>query len=234
MLQGIFIKGGAYMIHLQDVVVTYENHSEVPILNHITLEGNKNDWITVIGASGSGKTTLLNIIGGIIKPSAGTVQVDQLNLNDINIHEMQEYRRNKIGFIYQDFKLFNQFTVLENVMLPQLPYAKRNEIEKKAKQLLEEVGLSHRITHFPSQLSGGEKQRVAIARAFLSNPDVLLCDEPTGNLDSENTEKIMQLIQTLHKTGITIIFVTHDRSLIQYGNRVLTIQDGAVKEYVDT
>lgn len=221
------------MIHLQDVVMTFGNHTSFPTLNHVTLEVNRNDWVTILGTSGSGKTTLLNIIGGIIRPSSGTVQVDGLNLTEIDITEMQEYRRNKIGFTYQDFKLFDQFTVLENVMLPQLPYAKRNEIEEKAKQLLEEVGLTHRVAHFPAELSGGEKQRVAIARAFLNSPDVLLCDEPTGNLDSENTDNIMRLIQNLHKTGITIIFVTHDNGLVQYGNRVLTIQDGTVKESVE-
>jgi putative ABC transport system ATP-binding protein len=222
------------MIQLQDVVMTYGHQPVKPTLDHVTLEVNRNDWITILGTSGSGKTTFLNIIGGIVRPSSGTVHVDGVDLNETTMTEMQEFRRNKIGFIYQDFKLFNQFTVLENVMIPQIPYTKRNKLEEKAKQLLEDVGLSHRITYLPTQLSGGEKQRVAIARAFLSNPEILLCDEPTGNLDSESTANIMQLIQSFHQTGITIIFVTHDNSLVQYGNRVLTIQDGMVKESAAT
>ncbi|MFD2046640.1 ABC transporter ATP-binding protein [Ornithinibacillus salinisoli] len=220
------------MIKLQDIVMRFGTTPVTIALNKITLNVDQNDWVTVLGASGSGKTTLLNIIGGILSPSSGIIQIDAVNLNDMEKADIQEYRRNKIGFIYQDFKLFNQYTVLENVMIPQLPYVKRKIIEDNGKSLLENVGLSHRINHFPTELSGGEKQRVAIARALLNNPDILLCDEPTGNLDSKNTEKIMQIIQKLHKTGITVIFVTHDNSLVENGNRILTMQDGMIKEYV--
>ncbi|WP_047982327.1 ABC transporter ATP-binding protein [Ornithinibacillus contaminans] len=219
------------MINIQNLGKSFGVNPVTTALNNIDLHVNKNDWVTVLGTSGSGKTTLLNIIGGVLKPSSGFVKIDGTTLNKMDATNLQEYRRNKIGFIYQDFKLFNQYTVLENVMVPQLPYGERKEVEKKATQLIEDVGLTHRISHFPQELSGGEKQRVAIARALLNNPDILLCDEPTGNLDSTNTDNIMRFIQNLHKTGITIIFVTHDETLVKYSNRILTLQDGMVKEY---
>lgn len=220
------------MIHLQDIAMQYGTNPVTTVLNKVTLSVAENDWINVLGASGSGKTTLLNIIGGVLKPTEGIVQIDNVNLNKMEQKKIQEFRRNKIGFIYQDFKLFNQYTVLENVMVPQLPYEERKTLEEKAKHLLEEVGLSHRVNHFPAELSGGEKQRAAIARALLNNPDILLCDEPTGNLDSQNTENIMQLLQTFHERGITILFVTHDESLAPYSNRLITIRDGQIKELV--
>ncbi|MEN2467923.1 ABC transporter ATP-binding protein [Ornithinibacillus sp. JPR2-1] len=179
------------MIKLQDIVMNFGENTITTALKNITLEIARNDWITVLGASGSGKTTLLNIIGGILKPTSGIVQIDGANLNDMSRANIQEYRRKKIGFVYQDYKLFNQYTVIENVMVPQLPYGKRNEIEEKARHHLEEVGLNHRMNHFPKELSGGEKQRVAIARTLLMEPEILLCDEPTGNLDRKNTENVM-------------------------------------------
>lgn len=220
------------MIKLKDIGMKYENTTS-PILNNVTLTVNKNDWVTVLGASGSGKTTLLNIIGGLLPPSEGTVHLDEKNLYDMKQNESQRFRRHKIGFIYQDFKLFNQYTVLENVMVPQLPYKLKTELEEKAKLLLDSVGLTHRLNQFPTKLSGGEKQRVAIARALLSDPDILLCDEPTGNLDSKNTENIMEIIQSFHQKGLTILFVTHDQRLVAYGNRLLMIHDGNVKELKD-
>lgn len=220
------------MIHLRDIEMQFGTDPVTIVLNNVTLGVEKKDWINVLGASGSGKTTLLNIIGGILKPTDGIVQIDNVSIDKMEQKKLQEFRRNKIGFIYQDFKLFNQYTVLENVMVPQLPYEDRKVLEEKAKHLLKEVGLSHRVNHFPQQLSGGEKQRVAIARALLNNPDILLCDEPTGNLDSKNTENIMQLLQTFHKKGITILFVTHDESLAAYSNRLITIRDGQIKELI--
>lgn len=220
------------MIHLQDIVMKFGNNPVTTVLNKVTLNVEKNDWINVLGTSGSGKTTLLNIIGGLLKPTEGLVRIDGVVLNEMDQEKTQEYRRNKIGFIHQDFKLFNQYTVLENVMVPQLPYENKKTLEEKAKKLIEEVGLSHRLEHFPSNLSGGERQRTAIARALLNDPDILLCDEPTGNLDSQNTENIMRLIQTFHEKGITILFVTHDESLASYSNRLVTIRDGRIGESI--
>lgn len=220
------------MIHLQDIEMQFGTDPVTIVLNKVTLSVEKNDWMNVFGASGSGKTTLLNIIGGLLKPTEGIVQIDQVHLNELDMKKLQAYRRNKIGFIYQDFKLFNQYTVLENVMVPQLPYEDRKKLENRAMHLLEEVGLSYRVHHFPSELSGGEKQRAPIARALLNNPDILLCDEPTGNLDSKNTENIMQLLQTFHERGITILLVTHDEKLVSYSNRLITIQDGQIKKFV--
>lgn len=224
-----FLKGGGNdLITLKNIDMIYEN--DTTVLKNLNLTVEKNDWITVLGASGSGKSTLLNMISGFLQPSTGSIEVDGIDLSKMTVDEMQAYRRNEVAVVYQDFKLFDQFSVLENVLLPQLPYAKREVIEKKAKELLERVGLGHRLTHFPTELSGGEKQRVAIARAFLSDPSVLLCDEPTGNLDGQTSEKIMKLIQDLHETGVTLLLVTHDQELVKYGNRVVTIEGGAVEE----
>lgn len=220
--------GGKGLITLKNIDMIYEN--DTTVLKNLNLTVEKNDWITVLGASGSGKSTLLNMISGFLQPSTGRIEVDGIDLSKMTVDEMQAYRRNEVAVVYQDFKLFDQFSVLENVLLPQLPYAKREVIEKKAKELLERVGLGHRLTHFPTELSGGEKQRVAIARAFLSDPSVLLCDEPTGNLDGQTSEKIMKLIQDLHETAVTLLLVTHDQELVKYGNRVVTIEGGAVEE----
>lgn len=131
----------------------YEN--DTTVLKNLNLTVEKNDWITVLGASGSGKSTLLNMISGFLQPSTGSIEVDGIDLSKMTVDEMQAYRRNEVAVVYQDFKLFDQFSVLENVLLPQLPYAKREVIEKKAKELLERVGLGHRLTHFPTELSGG-------------------------------------------------------------------------------
>ncbi|WP_233505369.1 ABC transporter ATP-binding protein [Sporosarcina sp. BI001-red] len=216
------------MIQIAEARISYGDSPA--ILKDVNLTVNKNDWITILGVSGTGKTSLLNIIGGLLRPTAGEVEVEGRNLQALTREEMQEYRRNKIGFVYQDFKLFDQYTVLENVMLPQLPYDSHKKLEKQAIQLLEQVGLSHRLSHLPAELSGGEKQRVAIARALIGCPEILLCDEPTGNLDNESTKTVMRILQELHKGGLTILLITHDNSLASYGNRIVTTGDGTIVE----
>ncbi|KGA97540.1 hypothetical protein AJ85_08045 [Alkalihalobacillus alcalophilus ATCC 27647 = CGMCC 1.3604] len=219
------------MIILEDVIVKYGTNPVTIALNKISLKINQGDWITIVGSSGSGKSTLLNVVGGLLPLTSGAIQISGLDLAQLNNNEIQELRRNTISYIYQDFKLFNQYTVLENIIVPQLPYQDKKNLITKAKHLLTSVNLDHRTNHFPTQLSGGEKQRVAIARALLSEPAILLCDEPTGNLDSENTDVIMQLIKATHSKGITILFVTHDQKLIHYGNQILTMRDGNIKEH---
>ncbi|GKV68540.1 ABC transporter ATP-binding protein [Sporosarcina sp. NCCP-2716] len=219
------------VIQIAKAQISYGDN--LPILKDINLTVNKNDWIIILGVSGTGKTSLLNMVGGLLRPDAGDVVVGGRNLQALKSEEMQEYRRNTIGFIYQDFKLFEQYTVLENVMLPRLPYDSRKKLEKQAIQLLESVGLSHRLSHLPAELSGGEKQRVAIARALIGSPEILLCDEPTGNLDSESTKTVMNILQKLHTVGLTILLITHDDSLSPYGNRILTTGDGTIVELED-
>lgn len=215
------------MIHLQEATVQFPGVIPVKALTNIDLQVDRGDWISVLGPSGSGKTTLLNIIGGMEQLSHGSATVNGKELSQITGQELQVFRRETIGFVFQHYRLFDQYTVLENVMLPQWPYQPRKRIEKKAKDLLEQLQMGHRLNHVPNQLSGGEKQRTAIARALLNDPELLLCDEPTGNLDANNRENIMQLLQQLHlDRDMTIILVTHDDQVATYGNRTLELRDG--------
>jgi putative ABC transport system ATP-binding protein len=151
-------------------------------------------------------------------------------LSEYGQDELQEYRREKIGFIFQDYRLFDQFTVLENTMLPQWPYQPKKLIREKAEAVLERLGMGHRLHALPQELSGGEKQRAAIARAILHDPQILLCDEPTGNLDEGNRRNILQILKGLNDNGMTILFVTHDQEAAAYGSRTLTIRDGKLRE----
>ena len=191
------------------------------------MHAQRGDWISVLGPSGSGKTTLLNVIGGMESPSRGIVTVNGQKLTNISDQDLQTFRRETIGFVFQHYRLFDQYTVLENVMLPQWPYQPRKQIEQKAEKILRQLQMEQRLNHFPDQLSGGEKQRTAIARALLNDPELLLCDEPTGNLDVENRENIMELLKQLHlEREMTIILVTHDDHVVSYGNRTLELRDG--------
>jgi putative ABC transport system ATP-binding protein len=199
-------------------------------LDNVTLSVEKGKWINILGPSGSGKTTLLNVVGGLLSLSSGTLEVDGEDISQLKGDDLQSYRREKIGYVFQDYRLFDQFTVLENVILPQLPYEPRKKIEEKAKTLLEQLQMSHRINALPRELSGGEKQRTAIARALLHEPSILLCDEPTGNLDAENRERILQILKDLHDQGMTILLVTHDVEVTKWGDEILYIRDGRIQE----
>ncbi|KQL52673.1 ABC transporter ATP-binding protein [Heyndrickxia shackletonii] len=217
------------MIKIENGQLIFQNQNPVHALKNINININKGDWISILGPSGSGKTSLLNVIGGIEKLSEGTIKVFGENISKI---DSQSYRRNTIGYIYQDFRLLNQFSVLENVMLPQLPYQKRKALEESAKEVLIQLEMGHRLHHLPGELSGGEQQRTAIARAILNRPSILLCDEPTGNLDSINRENIMGVLTNLNKLNITIILVTHDLEVAKYGDRILYMRDGVLQEKV--
>ncbi|MGE8205163.1 ABC transporter ATP-binding protein [Heyndrickxia sp. NPDC080065] len=221
------------MIKLEKASVTYHGNHTVHALKEASIRIKKGEWVSILGPSGSGKTTLLNVIGGMEKLSDGMIEVNNQNLTAISEKELQEYRRNKIGYIFQNYRLFDQFSVLENVMIPQWPYQPRNKIENKAISLLQQLQMSHRMHHLPGELSGGEKQRTAIARALLHNPNILLCDEPTGNLDGENRENILEVLKRLHENGMTILLVTHDLEVAKNGSRQLKIRDGIVQERVD-
>ena len=217
-------------IHLKNGSVVYQTHEAVVALDSVTLTVEKGKWINILGPSGSGKTTLLNVIGGLLSLSSGTLEVDGEDISQLKGDDLQSYRREKIGHVFQDYRLFDQFTVLENVILPQLPYESRKKIEEKAKTLLEQLQMSHRINALPRELSGGEKQRTAIARALLHEPSILLCDEPTGNLDAENRERILQILKDLHEQGMTILLVTHDMEVTKWGDEILYIRDGRIQE----
>jgi len=220
------------MIELKNASKKYQQGSrEVHALRDVSLSIKKGEFLSVMGASGSGKSTLLNLIGGLDQPSGGEIFIDGRPLHGISDDELTLIRRRRIGFIFQFFNLLPILTAAENVSLPLLlegtPYS---EIKPKAIKLLEQVGLGERTEHRPEQLSGGEMQRVAISRALISNPAVLLADEPTGNLDSHTSEDIFMLLKSLHEQGQTIVMVTHDSRAAAYGSRIITLRDGAVSE----
>lgn len=188
------------------------------------------EWLSLIGSSGTGKTSLLKIIGGMKPPTKGTVYIRDQAIYRLNDSQKHEVIRTQLSFVYQQFNLLPQFNVLENIMLPLIPYENKKSIQKKANEIINKVGLAHRITHFPQQLSGGEQQRVAFARALLTKPAILLCDEPTGNLDSKNRDILLQMLKEVHSEGQTIILVTHDEVVASYGERIIQVEDGVLKE----
>ncbi len=210
--------------------------TEVRALDGVDLAIRRGTFTGIVGRSGSGKSTLLNVLGGLDRPSEGTVLVEGRPLKGRGSDELAEYRRATVGFIFQSFNLIAHLTALENVALPlrlagKLGYFERR---KKAEELLDRVGLGKRLEHRPSELSGGERQRVAIARALANDPGMLLADEPTGNLDSRTADEIMAMLRGLHADGRTVVLVTHDmRQAEQYCERLLVLQDGRVKEERD-
>lgn len=222
------------MIDLSKVGKMYRQGTrEVHALKRITLHIGKGEFLSVMGPSGSGKSTLLNLIGGLDQATSGEVFLDGKALHAISDTELTLIRRRRIGYIFQFFNLLPLLTAEENVGLPLLidgfPFS---QIRPKAAALLDQVGLGDRIGHRPEQLSGGEMQRVAIARALITDPAVILADEPTGNLDSHTSEDIFLLLRTLNDQGQTIVMVTHDPKAAAYGSRVITMQDGSLVEDV--
>src|SRR5512142_3199794 len=220
------------MIVLKNVTRTYTHGiREIRALRGVTLRISAGEFLSVMGPSGSGKSTLLNLIGGLAQPTSGEIFIDGRPLHGISDYELTLIRRRRVGFIFQFFNLLPILTAAENVSLPLLlegiPYA---EIKPKAVKLLEHVGLGARTEHRPEQLSGGEMQRVAISRALITNPAVLLADEPTGNLDSHASEEIFMLLKSLNDRGQTIVMVTHDPRAAAYGSRIITLKDGSLSE----
>ena len=200
----------------------------VEALRGIDLGIEPGEFVALLGRSGSGKSTLLNLLGGLDKPSRGSIRVDGRELAELNKRELSLYRRTTVGFIFQSFNLVTSRRAWENVALPLVfQGVSRFERKKRAHELLERVGLEKRAGHVPSELSGGEQQRVAIARALVNNPKLLLCDEPTGNLDTSTSEQIMELLLESHRAGTTLVMVTHDPDLAeQHTDRTLKMADG--------
>jgi putative ABC transport system ATP-binding protein len=220
------------MIELKNASKKYRQGSrEVHALRNVSLSIKKGEFLSIMGQSGSGKSTLLNLIGGLDQPSGGEIFIDNKPLHGISDDELTLIRRRRVGFIFQFFNLLPILTASENVSMPLLlegtPYS---QIKPKADALLSQVGLADRVDHRPEQLSGGEMQRVAIARALVTNPAVLLADEPTGNLDSHTSEDIFMLLKSLNERGQTIVMVTHDPRAAAYGSRIVTLKDGAISE----
>lgn len=218
------------VIELKNLTKTYRLGDEVlNALNNIDLTINSGEFVAITGPSGSGKSTLANIIGGLDRPTEGSVVVDGNDLSHVRDRQLSDYRNRHIGFVFQSFNLQGTQTALENVMLP-LMFARMKPSERKAraKECLEAVGLGDRLKHRPSQLSGGQRQRVAIARALAARPSIILADEPTGNLDSARGQEIMKLLEDLNKQGITLIVITHDMSVARQAGRVIQFKDGKV------
>jgi len=229
------------VIELVDVVKQYESGEElITALDEVTFQATHGEMVTIIGPSGSGKSTLLNMIGLLDTPTEGSIQLNGRDVTDCSPDELTEERRSEIGFVFQDYHLLPMLTATENVELPtmweptenvELPTMWEPQLDKhdRAVDLLTRVGLSDRLSHQPTQLSGGQRQRVAIARALINEPDVLLADEPTGNLDQDTGATILDELTRLKETeDIAIVAVTHDEQLVEYADRVVELVDGTI------
>lgn len=216
------------IISMQGINKVYRTQEiETLALENVNIEVEKGEFLSVMGPSGCGKSTMLNIMGLLDNPSSGTVFVNDINTTQMTDSQLSEFRNRTLGFIFQSFHLINSLSVIDNVELPLL-YRKSGASERsnRAKEVLERVGLSHRMKHFPSQLSGGQCQRVAIARALVGNPQIILADEPTGNLDSRMGSEIMDLLFRLNEEGTTIVMVTHDEHIAKTTKRIVRFFDG--------
>jgi putative ABC transport system ATP-binding protein len=200
----------------------------VEILRGIDLTIPAGQFIAIVGASGSGKSTLLGLLAGLDTPSEGEIWLDGTPIHNLAEAELAEVRGRKIGFVFQSYQLIATLTALENVLLPYELNVEGNGL-KQARRLLDEVGLSERVDHYPVQLSGGEQQRVALARAFVVEPPIVMADEPTGNLDSKTGMEIMGIFERLHKAGNTIVLVTHESDVAAYAYRTIHLRDGQVE-----
>jgi len=217
---------------LEKISKTYgQDNLTVKALDKINLEIFKGDYLAVMGASGSGKSTAMNIIGCLDRPSEGIYKLNDIPVENLTDDELAELRNQKLGFVFQQFHLLSDATALENVALPMI-YAGVNyqQREERAKKALKKVGLSERMNNRPNQLSGGQQQRVAIARAIINNPSLLLADEPTGALDSKTTEDVLDLFDKLHKSGITIVLVTHEDEVANRAKKIAKFKDGKIIE----
>lgn len=219
------------MIEVSNVVKVYRRgKNEVPALQGVSLIVPKGQFLSVMGSSGSGKSTLLNLLGALDVPTSGTLHIDGKEISRFPDDELSRFRRDRLGFIFQFFNLLPTLTAVENVILPELLAGKsRDELEPRARALLEQFGLKGRDAHRPDELSGGEMQRVAVARALLSEPALLLADEPTGNLDSKTGAEVLKLIrEATRDRNLTVVMVTHDPKAAEVGDRLVRLADGRI------
>jgi len=218
------------MILGKDILKSY---GDLQVLKGINFEIEKGEIVSIVGASGAGKSTLLHIIGTLDKADSGLIEIDKINIQSLNEKKLSDFRNKSIGFVFQFHHLLPEFTALENVFIPAIiGNNSRKESEEKAKEMLSFMGLSDRLHHKPSKLSGGEQQRVAVARALINNPSVVLADEPSGNLDSSSARELHHLFFTLReKFNITFVIVTHNEELADMADRKLTMKDGLISAY---
>ncbi len=214
------------IIKLINLTKSYDKDTR-PI-NNITVSMNKGAWTSIMGPSGSGKTTLLNLIGCLDSPTKGIIRINGTEITKLNRNQLTKFRRENIGLIFQQYHLVPYLTALENVMMAQYYHSVVDESE--AVDALKRVGMGHRLKHVPAHLSGGEQQRVCIARALINEPDILLADEPTGNLDQKNGDIVLKLIKELRREGHTIVLVTHNPSIGRLGDRLIKLIDGEISE----
>jgi len=221
------------IIRLENVFKVYNmGTSKVYALSGINISVREGEFVAIMGPSGSGKSTGMNLVGSLDTPSKGKIFLDGHDISHLHESDLAQIRGRKIGFIFQSFNLINTLTAKENIILPMVfQGASKEKQEEKVKELLELVELSDRANHYPNELSGGQRQRVAIARALANDPEVILADEPTGNLDSKTGRKVLDFLERLHNQGKTIVMVTHDSSLAQkYAERVYWLKDGKVEK----
>ncbi|MFC4389090.1 ABC transporter ATP-binding protein [Gracilibacillus marinus] len=219
------------ILEVKDLTKTYgTGETAVQALDHVSFSINKGDFVCIIGPSGSGKSTLLHLLGGVDRPTSGKVLIDQTDIYDLNETQLAIFRRRQIGLIYQFYNLIPILTVKENIQLPMLLDEQKVD-EKQFKKITEILGLTSRLHHLPNQLSGGQQQRVSIGRALISNPAIMLADEPTGNLDSKNSEEIIELLKMFNKTfNQTLIVITHDERIALQADRIISIEDGKISK----
>jgi putative ABC transport system ATP-binding protein len=223
-----------HVIALHDITKVYvTGEVEVRAVGGVSLDIERGEFVAIMGASGSGKSTMMNILGCLDRPTAGRYHLDDVDVAGLNRKQLAQLRNRKIGFVFQSFNLLARTTAMENVELPLFysePAVALRERHRRAREALEKVGLGTRLTHRPNQLSGGQQQRIAIARALVNNPDLLLADEPTGNLDSRTSIEIMGLFQALNDAGITVVMVTHELDIAAYCKRIVIMRDGHLLE----
>lgn len=217
------------MIKLRDISKIYgEGKNQCKALDGVSLSIEKGEFIAIMGPSGSGKSTLMNILGALDTPTEGNYYINDEAVDEMSDGELASFRNRNVGFVFQRFNLLNQSSVYENVALPG-EYSGLKNLDSRVKERLEEVGLSDKASNKGNELSGGQMQRVAIARALINNPEILMADEPTGNVDSKTGREIMKLIKEIHEKGNTVIVITHDEYVAKYADRVIRIKDGKVE-----